>query len=155
TKNMEALNMVSSTLKHIWQGGIYDQLGGGFARYSTDEKWIVPHFEKMLYDNAQLISVTVMLYELSKNEAWKRLAKDALAYILRDLQHVDGGFYSAEDADSEGKEGAFYLWTLHQIKQHLNAEEAEIFISTHGVTIEGNFIDPHTRETGQNILVCL
>ncbi len=153
TKNQEALRMTATTMEKIAAGGIYDQLGGGFARYSTDERWVVPHFEKMLYDNAQLISVTAGLYQQTNDAVWKNLTENALQYVLRDLMHPDGGFFSAEDADSEGKEGTFYLWTLHEVRQHLTAEEADAFIARYGVTVDGNFMDPHIRETGKNVLV--
>lgn len=153
TQQPAALAMVRHTMEKIARGGIYDQLGGGFARYSTDEKWIVPHFEKMLYDNAQLLSVAVSLYQLTKDPFYAQLIRRTAGYLLRDMRHPDGGFYSAEDADSEGKEGAFYLWTLNEIKKHLEEPAASIFIDHYGITVQGNFFDPHTRETGKNVLV--
>lgn len=153
TKTQEALDMVAFTMRKISCGGIYDQLGGGFSRYSTDDQWIVPHFEKMLYDNAQLISVVVRLAELTGEQEWKDLVAHAVGYILRDLRHQGGAFYSAEDADSEGKEGTFYLWTLHQVREHLSPEEAEVFIAHRGVTLNGNFMDPHHQEVGKNVLI--
>src|ERR1044071_6748259 len=153
SKASRALDMVSFTMKKMARGGIYDQLFGGFARYSTDEKWVVPHFEKMLYDNAQLISVCVSLYQATKDNFFKDLADDVIAYILRDMTHKEGGFYSAEDADSEGKEGTFYLWTLAEIKDILGPQISEAFIFHHGVTVNGNFQDPHSGDAGKNILV--
>ncbi len=153
TKEPEALRMAEFTMRKIAGGGITDQLGGGFARYSTDPRWVVPHFEKMLYDNAQLIAVTVGLYQASPDAFFLNLARRAIGYVLRDMQHPEGGFYSAEDADSEGKEGAFYLWTVHQVKNALDPASAEILIERYGLTEHGNFMDPHTREAGQNVLV--
>ncbi len=153
TKNSSALSMVDFTMKKMARGGIYDQLGGGFSRYSTDQHWIVPHFEKMLYDNAQLIAVAVSLFQATQDDFFKKLAEESIAYIRRDMTHPDGGFYSAEDADSEGKEGTFYLWTLAEIKENLDPESAEKFISHFGVTVNGNFKDPHSDDMGKNILV--
>lgn len=153
TKNAIALHMVKFTLEKIIRGGIYDQLGGGFARYSTDGQWIVPHFEKMLYDNSQLISTCATLYQETKDKLMADTISESIQYILRDLTHPDGAFYSAEDADSEGKEGAFYVWTLAQIKTALPADLADDAIATYGVTPNGNFFDPHTQEPGQNILI--
>ncbi len=141
-----------SLMKKMAASGIYDQLGGGFARYSTDEKWLVPHFEKMLYDNAQLLSVIAELYDITKENYWKTFALGLTDYLLRDLHHPDGGFYAAEDADSEGKEGTFYVWTVAQIKKILPADQADAVIEKYGLTIAGNFFDPHTREEGLNVL---
>jgi uncharacterized protein YyaL (SSP411 family) len=151
TKNNDALAMVSHTLTNMIRGGIYDQLGGGFARYSTDERWIVPHFEKMLYDNSQLTAVLARAVELSPNPLFEHALRETAAYILRQMTHPDGGFYSAEDADSEGKEGTFYLWTLAEVKKILGAG-TDTFIRHVPVTVNGNFTDPHTGNAGQNIL---
>ncbi|MCG3205157.1 MAG: hypothetical protein KCHDKBKB_01876 [Elusimicrobia bacterium] len=152
THEPNALAMVELTMEKISMGGIYDQLGGGYARYSTDEKWLVPHFEKMLYDNAQLISVTAQLFKLTGQNKWKELTREAVSYVIKDLGHPEGGFYSAEDADSEGKEGTFYLWTLQQVIEHLTQKEADAFIKFFGPTLQGNFVDPHHLEDGKNIL---
>ncbi len=152
TKNTEALAMAAFTVKKMAAGGIYDQLGGGFSRYSTDERWLVPHFEKMLYDNAQLVSVIVGLYGATRDIYWKNLALDVIAYLERDLRHPDGGFYSAEDADSEGKEGTFYIWSVAQVRRVLSEEDADHAIKAYGLQINGNFYDPHTQETGWNVL---
>jgi uncharacterized protein YyaL (SSP411 family) len=152
TRDPMALEMVRTTMERISKGGITDQLGGGFSRYSTDATWVVPHFEKMLYDNAQLISVSAALFEITGEPAFEQLTRNALDYVLRDLRHPDGGFYSAEDADSEGKEGTFYLWTLNEIKT-IAGSAADLLIYRYGVTIDGNFFDPHTGESGKNILV--
>ncbi len=151
-KKEKALTMAAFTMQKISAGGIYDHLGGGFARYATDDKWVIPHFEKMLYDNAQLISVAAVLYELTKNARWANLVRDAIGYVRRDLAHAAGGFYSAEDADSEGKEGTFYLWTLHELAQILNPDQLKEFLGYFPVTVDGNFVDPHVRETGKNVL---
>lgn len=152
TKNADALRMTAFTMEKIANGGIYDHLGGGFARYSTDEKWTVPHFEKMLYDNAQLISVSAGLHAATADARWRKLTEHALEYVLRDLRHADGGFFSAEDADSEGKEGAFYLWTLFDVQKRLPSDEAAAFVAYYGLTANGNFMDPHTGEEGMNVL---
>lgn len=152
TKNQAALEMATQTMRKIIQGGITDQLGGGFARYSTDENWLVPHFEKMLYDNAQLISVMVTLFQATGDPFFASAIRNAADYVLRDLKNKEGGFFSAEDADSEGKEGAFYVWTLAELKKHLSGEMAEAFIYRWGVSAHGNFSDPHTGDVGMNIL---
>jgi len=149
----KALTMVKSTLAKMAKGGLYDQLGGGFARYSTDAQWLVPHFEKMLYDNAQLIAVLVDVYRFTKDRFYAERAQHAISYILRDMTHSEGAFFSAEDADSEGKEGTFYLWTLQEIKEALSSQEANIFLFHYNVSLNGNFMDPHSEELGKNVLV--
>lgn len=151
-KDSNALNMVASTWKNMVAGGLWDQLGGGFARYSTDERWLVPHFEKMLYDNTQLAMVGTQLFQVTQEMSFKEQAEDTLRYLERDLRHPAGGFYSAEDADSEGKEGTFYLWTLSELKSVLPPDLFDEAVSYFGVTPNGNFMDPHTGELGQNIL---
>jgi hypothetical protein len=137
----EAIKMVLHTCDKMAAGGMYDQLGGGFARYSVDEKWLVPHFEKMLYDNAQLIHLYLDAYLVSGEKRYADVARDIIRYVLRDMTHPEGGFYSAEDADSEGKEGKFYAWTKSEIEQLLTKPEAEAAIKYFGVTEHGNFID--------------
>jgi uncharacterized protein YyaL (SSP411 family) len=126
------------TLDMMMRGGIYDQLGGGFSRYSVDERWVVPHFEKMLYDNAILARTYLEAWKYTKKEAYRDISKDTLAYALNDMQHSLGGFYSAEDADSDGHEGAFYTWTPQEVKEALSNEQAEIFCRYYGVSSEGN-----------------
>ncbi|MFN0117411.1 MAG: thioredoxin domain-containing protein [Elusimicrobiota bacterium] len=153
TQDPTALHMVQVTMEKMGEGGLYDQLGGGFARYSTDERWVVPHFEKMLYDNAQLIGVCSHLYKVTGDAKWTRITDESIGYCLRDLQHSQGGFFSGEDADSEGQEGTFYLWTLAQLSNLLPEQKAEIFIFHFGLSVNGNFMDPHSGELGKNILV--
>jgi len=137
----EAVRMVLHTCERMAAGGIYDQLGGGFSRYSVDEKWLVPHFEKMLYDNAQLLGLYLDCYLVSGEEGYADVARDVLRYLLRDMRHPEGGFYSAEDADSEGKEGKFYCWTLDEMKGLLTPEELAVAKRVYGVTARGNFVD--------------
>jgi uncharacterized protein YyaL (SSP411 family) len=141
TNDRAAIDMVLHTCERMAAGGIYDQLGGGFSRYSVDEKWLVPHFEKMLYDNAQLLGLYLDAYLVSGEEGYADVARDILRYVLRDMRHPDGGFYSAEDADSEGKEGKFYCWTLDEMRKLLTPEEAQVAVRVFGVTREGNFLD--------------
>jgi uncharacterized protein YyaL (SSP411 family) len=136
-----AVKMVLLTCDRMAAGGIYDQLGGGFARYSVDQQWLVPHFEKMLYDNAQLLSVYLDAYLVSGEARHAGVARDIIRYVLRDMTHPGGGFYSAEDADSEGKEGKFYCWTRAELSSLLTPEEFNVAVSYFGVTEEGNFVD--------------
>jgi uncharacterized protein YyaL (SSP411 family) len=137
----EAIKMVLHTCDAMAAGGMYDQLGGGFARYSVDEKWLVPHFEKMLYDNAQLIHLYLDAFLVSGEKRHSDVARDIIRYLLRDMTHRDGGFFSAEDADSEGKEGKFYAWTKAELEKLLTKDEAEVAIKYFGVTEQGNFVD--------------
>ncbi|GAI24332.1 unnamed protein product, partial [marine sediment metagenome] len=123
-----------------------DHIGGGFHRYSTDARWLVPHFEKMLYDQALLSKVYLQAYQLTKNQKYATIAREIFDYVLCDMTDADGGFYSAEDADSEGKEGTFYLWNPKQIKPVLDKDEARLFNAYYGVTQKGNF------EEGKTIL---
>ncbi len=167
TKNAQALEFVYKTLKAMSHGGIYDQVGGGFHRYSVDSKWRVPHFEKMLYDNAQLAVNYLELYQATKDLEMARVAKETIDYILRDMTHPQGGFYSAEDADSlppehsprghgeeaQKTEGAFYLWTEKEIFDILGIEAGESFIFRYGVNPQGNALeDPHGEFKSKNIL---
>ncbi|MHC4571105.1 MAG: thioredoxin domain-containing protein [Planctomycetota bacterium] len=146
TGQKQALQMVEKTLDAMAEGGIYDHIGGGFHRYSTDARWIIPHFEKMLYDQALISKVYLQAYKVAKNEQYAATARQIFDYVLRDMTDAQGGFYSAEDADSEGKEGTFYVWDQKQIKSILDKDEAEIFSAYYGITEKGNF------EEGKTIL---
>ena len=139
--DQEAIRMVLHTCERMAAGGMYDQIGGGFSRYSVDAGWLVPHFEKMLYDNAQLIHLYLDAYLVSGEARFADVARDIIRYILRDMTHPDGGFYSAEDADSEGKEGKFYCWTRAELAKLLTTEEFNLAVRYFGVTESGNFID--------------
>ena len=132
-------DMVIQTLDRMASGGMYDHLGGGFARYSVDQKWLIPHFEKMLYDNALLTSVYIEAYQATRMERYKTIACETIEYILRDMTHEDGGFFSAEDADSEGVEGKFYAWTPVEIEQALGKELGERFCYVYDISEAGNF----------------
>jgi uncharacterized protein YyaL (SSP411 family) len=140
-KDDDAIKMVLFTCERMAAGGMYDQLGGGFARYSVDAQWLVPHFEKMLYDNAQLVHLYLDAHLVSGERRFADVARDILRYVLRDMTHPEGGFYSAEDADSEGHEGKFYCWTKVELEKLLTADEAKVAIRYFGVTEEGNFED--------------
>ena len=146
TGDEQALEMVKRTLDAMAKGGIYDHIGGGFHRYATDTRWLVPHFEKMLYDQALLSKVYLQAYQITKNQEYVRIAKEIFDYVLRDMTDIDGGFYSAEDADSEGKEGVFYLWNPEQIASVLDKDQASLFNAYYSVTEKGNF------EEGKTIL---
>jgi len=139
TNNNKPLLMVEKSLEAMHQGGIYDHIGFGFARYSTDDQWLVPHFEKMLYDNALLAYTYLEAYQATKKEPFARIAEEIFTYVLRDMQHEEGGFYSAEDADSEGIEGKFYVWTPKEVKEILGEEEGELFCQAYDITDRGNF----------------
>jgi uncharacterized protein YyaL (SSP411 family) len=145
TGDRAALSGVELTLRSMANGGIYDQLGGGFSRYSVDEYWLVPHFEKMLYDNALLARLYLEAYQATGDEFYRRIATETLDYLLRDMTSPEGGFYSAEDADSEGEEGKFYVWTPQEIEAALEPEEARLALRFWDVTERGNF-------EGKNIL---
>src|SRR5262249_6522048 len=153
-KDEEAVRMVLNTCDHMATGGIHDQLGGGFARYSVDAEWLVPHFEKMLYDNAQLAHLYLDAYLVSGEARQANVARDILDYVLRDMTHPEGGFYSAEDADSEGHEGKFYCWTRAELSKLLAPEEFNVATRYFGITERGNFVDhshPHPL-SHQNVL---
>ncbi|MBV9581857.1 MAG: thioredoxin domain-containing protein [Chloroflexi bacterium] len=139
TQDPEALHVVIHTLEHMARGGIYDHLGGGFARYSTDNEWLVPHFEKMLYDNAQLARAYLMAYQATGNAFFQDVVEEILEYVLRDMADPAGGLYSTEDADSEGEEGKFYLWTPTEVEALLGAEDARLFNAFYDVSLPGNF----------------
>ena len=146
-----ALVMAEKTLRAIRVGGIYDHIGGGIHRYSTDARWRVPHFEKMLYDQALILMACTEAYDATRNPEYREMADDIAAYVLRDLSSPDGSFRSAEDADSEGREGAFYLWTTAELEAVLGPEDARLAERIYNVTREGNFQE-HESDTGKNIL---
>lgn len=135
------LEMAELTLDKMAGGGMYDHLGGGFHRYSVDERWLVPHFEKMLYDNALLARVYLYAYQLTRKPKYRQVAEETLEYVMRDMAAPSGGFYSSEDADSEGAEGKFYVWTLEEITEVLGETDARLFADYYDVTSEGNFED--------------
>ena len=139
------LEAVDLTLTQIAQGGIYDHLGGGFARYSVDEKWLVPHFEKMLYDNAQLIEMMTQAWRERKSPLYAQRVEETIAWLMREMVVEGGGFASSLDADSEGEEGKFYVWSLAEIGDVLGETDAGVFAEIYGVTAQGNF-------EGHNIL---
>jgi hypothetical protein len=141
TGDEKALEMVTKTCTKMARGGMYDQLGGGFHRYSVDAVWLVPHFEKMLYDNAQLASVYLHVYQVTKDEFYRRVAVETLEYVRREMfDAATGGFYSTQDADSEGVEGKFFVWTPQEIEEILGDErDAQIFNFYYDVSEEGNF----------------
>jgi uncharacterized protein YyaL (SSP411 family) len=139
TGDAHALHMVRHTLDHMARGGIYDHLGGGFARYSTDDAWLVPHFEKMLYDNALLGSTYVEAYQLTKDPEYARVAREIFEYTIGRMTGPEGAFYATEDADSEGEEGKYYVWTLDEIREILGADRAEAFAAVYDVTERGNW----------------
>jgi uncharacterized protein YyaL (SSP411 family) len=174
----EAARMVLHTCEHMAAGGIHDQLSGGFARYSVDAEWLVPHFEKMLYDNAQLAQLYLDAHLISEGRVtrvpdpdggkilglvelvppnvtdYAAVVRDILDYVLRDMTHPEGGFFSAEDADSEGHEGKFYCWTKDELSKLLTVDEFNVAVKYFGITKEGNFVD-HSHPTplaGQNVL---
>jgi uncharacterized protein YyaL (SSP411 family) len=162
TGSSAALDMTLFTLRKMAAGGMYDQLGGGFHRYSVDERWHVPHFEKMLYDQAQLVSAYTEAYQIARDPFFAQVVEETLEYLIRDLAAPEGGFYSAEDADSlpspntsEKREGAFYVWTDSEISSVLSADESLVFRRSFGVEKAGNVrsdSDPHGELAGQNVL---
>lgn len=135
----QTLFMVENTLKHMYRGGIYDHIGYGFSRYSTDARWLVPHFEKMLYDNALLTTTYLEAYQYTKNPIYKSVAEQVLEYIKREMTDSEGGFYSAQDADSEGVEGKYYVFTPEEITKVLDNDDASFFSTYFDITKEGNF----------------
>jgi uncharacterized protein YyaL (SSP411 family) len=152
TADEKALHMVEKTLQSMRRGGIYDQVGFGFHRYSTNFKWLVPHFEKMLYDQALLTIAYTEAYQATQNPEYRTTGQEILAYVLREMKDPEGGFYSAEDAESEGEEGKFYLWTIREIREILK-EDADLAAKTFNIEQAGNFIDEAYEErNGANIL---
>jgi uncharacterized protein len=153
TGEAEALRMVEKTLQELRWGGIFDQVGYGFHRYSTDREWLVPHFEKMLYDQAMLAIAYLEAYQATGNSLYADTAGEIFTYVLRDMRSPEGAFYSAEDADSEGVEGKFYLWTEKELRDILSQEEADVVVRVFQVQKEGNFTEEVTgKKTGTNIL---
>ncbi|MBI3208651.1 MAG: thioredoxin domain-containing protein, partial [Candidatus Solibacter usitatus] len=161
TRSEEALEMSLLTLREMAKGGMYDQLGGGFHRYSVDARWFVPHFEKMLYDQGQLVVSYLEAFQLTGDEEFARVARETLDYVLRDMVDPVGAFHSAEDADSvldpadphEKGEGAFYIWTQHELEEILGKPHSDWFCHRFGVEVDGNVAeDPHHEFTGRNIL---
>jgi uncharacterized protein YyaL (SSP411 family) len=152
--NDRVLGMVEKTLQGMRLGGIYDHVGFGFHRYSTDSRWFLPHFEKMLYDQALLAMAYTEAYQATEGTAeYEQTAREIVAYVLRDMTDPGGGFYSAEDADSEGEEGKFYLWTQEEVKDILSREETELVDTVFNIHEEGNYAEEATgKETGKNIL---
>jgi uncharacterized protein YyaL (SSP411 family) len=146
TGNDKALEAVTTTLDAMAKGGIYDQIGGGFARYSTDNRWFAPHFEKMLYDNGQLVSLYSNAYKATKDERYAEVIRETLEFIKREMTSPEGGFYSSLNADSEGEEGKFYVWTREEIKEALGEKTAALIIEYYQVKKSGNW------EHGKNIL---
>jgi uncharacterized protein len=153
TGRKDALGMVEQTIRSMRQGGVYDQIGFGFHRYSTDREWLVPHFEKMLYNQALIAISCLEAYQATGNEYYANTAREIFTYVLRDMTSPEGGFYSAEDADSEDEEGKFYLWEEKEIHDILGKDDAELFIKYFSMKAGGNFRDESTgRTTGFNIL---
>ncbi len=149
----QAIDMVKNTLKAMFRGGIHDHVGFGFHRYSTDEKWLIPHFEKMLYDQALIAFAAAETYQASGESIFADIANDIFTYVLRDMHSETGGFFSAEDADSESIEGKFYLWSEQEIREALNEEEADLWIKAYGIEPDGNYAEsgPH-QSNFKNIL---
>ena len=152
TGKTEALSIVEKTLRSMRLGGIFDHVGFGFHRYSTDAKWLMPHFEKMLYDQALLTIAYLEAYQAAGTRNFRITAEEVLEYVVRDLLSPEGGFYTAEDADSEGEEGKFYLWTEQEIRSSLSKEDSELATKLFSVETGGNFDELGSRRSGKNIL---
>ncbi len=154
TGNGDLYKAVEATLDNMARGGIYDHIGGGICRYSTDPEWLVPHFEKMLYDQAMVSAIYLDAYQTSKNSFYASVAGDIFDYVIEDLQSPEGGFYSSRDADSDGLEGKYYIWTVDQITQALGEKEGELFCEYYGVTKTGNWFEHrgHAPAGPKNIL---
>jgi len=158
TGEAKALDMVTKTLDEMRLGGMYDQIGYGFHRYSTDQRWVLPHFEKMLYDQAMHVMAYTEAYQATGKERFRRTAEEVIEYVRRDLQAPEGGFYSAEDADSlneegEMEEGAFYVWSIESVREELDDENAELFIDLYNMSPTGNYTEERSGErTGKNVL---
>jgi len=153
TNDQQALDMVEKTLQEMRLGGVYDHVGFGFHRYSTDPNWLLPHFEKMLYDQAMLVMAYTEAFQATGKKEYETTAREVLTYVLRDMTSPEGGFYSAEDADSEGEEGKFYVWTEEELKETLGDKNAELIITTFNTSKSGNFTEEAGgHKTGANIL---
>ncbi len=153
TGDKKALEMVEKTLLEMRKGGIYDHVGFGFHRYSTDSGWLVPHFEKMLYDQALIAIAYIEAYQATKNDLYRKTAQEIFAYVLRDMISIEGGFYSAEDADSEGEEGKFYVWSKKEIEKVLEKNNLDWAINTFNIEESGNYLEEALqKKTGKNIL---
>ena len=139
SENQRFLDMVVHTLTKMVQGGIYDHLGGGFHRYSVDAKWLVPHFEKMLYDNAQLVRIYAHAYTATREPRFRSVVEETVSYLVREMLHPEGGFYATQDADSEGEEGKFFVWTEDEVEGVLGEEEGRVFGRMYDVVEPGNF----------------
>ena len=152
TKNIKALEMVEKTLESMCLGGIWDHVGFGFHRYSTDSQWILPHFEKMLYDQAMLLMAFTEAFQLTGKNFYKYIVNKIVTYLKNEMRSNDGGFFSAEDADSEGEEGKFYLWTKKEVEELLQTD-AEMFSKTYNIEKDGNFLEESTKQkTRKNVL---
>ncbi|MDR1977683.1 MAG: thioredoxin domain-containing protein, partial [Synergistaceae bacterium] len=149
----EVLSMVNLTLRKMWSGGIHDHLGGGYARYATDERWVVPHFEKMLYDQAMLLWVATAAYEIDADDFYRKFAEDVVGCLTRDFASPEACFWASLDADSDGEEGKFYQWTEEEVRKTLPQGEAGIFCATYAVLPGGNFMHEMTgMQMGCNVL---
>ncbi|MFX1492134.1 MAG: thioredoxin domain-containing protein [Promethearchaeota archaeon] len=152
TQNGDALRMVEKTLQAMQLGGIFDHVGFGFHRYSTDPNWLLPHFEKMLYDQAMLTMAYAEAYQATKKDEYGQTVREIITYVRRDMTSPEGGFYSAEDADSEGEEGKFYVWTEEEVRKVLSKKEAEVYLKVYNFTTDGNFLDEASgKRMGTNI----
>ena len=151
SENKEALEQALLSIDKMIDGGIYDQVGGGFARYSTDTEWLVPHFEKMLYDNALLLSVIIEAYQITGDKRYKKVIEETIQFVQRELMHPGGGFYAALDADSEEEEGKFYVWNYEEVMKLLK-EDGEIFCDFFDIKPTGNWSERTSSEEGKNIL---
>ncbi|MAQ63721.1 MAG: thioredoxin domain-containing protein [Actinobacteria bacterium] len=152
SNNKDALSMATTTLDAMQEGGLYDQIGFGFHRYSTDANWHTPHFEKMLYDQAQLLTAYSLAYDITQNTTYKNTIDNVVTYLTRDLQGDNAGFFSAEDADSEGEEGTFYVWSYDEVKQILEKNNFDLISKIYQLSPNGNYTDEATRKpTGKNI----
>jgi uncharacterized protein len=139
SNNPRYLDIITYTLTKMARGGIYDHLGGGFHRYSVDEKWLIPHFEKMLYDNAQLLRIFAQVYQITGDPVFQRVVEETVDYLFREMLQPEGGFYSTQDADSEGEEGKFFVWTPDEVGRILGADAAEVFCRVYDISEQGNF----------------